>query len=377
MNLFYKKLGEYENIVIFGYSPLGLELYSKLGKLNKKIFFCDNSSKKQAENENVYSVYDIVKRFNNNAVYLVASLYHYKEMDKQLIDMGISSCNIIDKIPNPILRNVKKQIEDNKLIGIDKLKLEINIVKHCNLKCKGCDHFSPLANETYIDLKFLKKDLLRLRELFKDSVEYIYILGGEPLLHPEINKCMKYVRDIFPEDTINVAILTNGVLLKSMDDIFWGNCKKYHIKIMPTKYPINLDYDELQKFVQEKEISYEYAGSSEHGRSLWHFPLDLKGEQDIFTNFKNCRNANSCITLENGKLYTCSIAPHIDIFNTYFNKNLQLSDEDGIDIYKQNSAKKIAQLLAKPIPFCRYCDVKNRTYDHLWGTSQKDIREWT
>lgn len=80
--------------------------------------------------------------------------------------------------------------------------------------------------------------------------------------------------------------------------------------------------------------------------------------------------------LKEGRLYTCTVAPNIEHFNRYFNKNLYLSDRDSIDIYKAETIGEITDFLAKPIPFCRYCNVAGREYGLEWEQSKKNISEW-
>ena len=87
----------------------------------------------------------------------------------------------------------------------------VHLVEHCNLKCKGCDNFSPLANEEYVDVKQYKADFERMAELFGDNAERIDLYGGEPLLHPQIIELIRITRDSFPQSPI--TILTNGILL--------------------------------------------------------------------------------------------------------------------------------------------------------------------
>jgi hypothetical protein len=67
----------------------------------------------------------------------------------------------------------------------------------------------------------------------------------------------------------------------------------------------------------------------------------------------------------------------IDIFNHHFKMRLGLGDNNGINIYKANSMQEILNFLATPIPFCRYCAIEKRTYNHPWGISKKDIKEWS
>lgn len=53
--------------------------------------------------------------------------------------------------------------------------------------------------------------------------------------------------------------------------------------------------------------------------------------------------------VENGRLYTCTLIPNIEHFNKYFNKNLEVCDDDSIDIYKAKIKKKF--LIFLPIQF--------------------------
>ena len=80
--------------------------------------------------------------------------------------------------------------------------------------------------------------------------------------------------------------------------------------------------------------------------------------------------------LDNGKLYTCAIHANIRHFNKFFNKNIPVSVNDYINIHKVRNYQEVLQFLAKPIPFCKYCDVKNRKYGITWKTSTKGIEEY-
>ena len=77
-----------------------------------------------------------------------------------------------------------------------------------------------------------------------------------------------------------------------------------------------------------------------------------------------------------GKLYTCSYIQNIRHFNKFFNKNIPISVNDYIDIHKAKDYQEVLQFLAKPIPFCKYCDVKNRKDGIEWKVSTKRIEEY-
>ncbi|GHV86054.1 hypothetical protein AGMMS50230_16620 [Spirochaetia bacterium] len=127
-------------------------------------------------------------------------------------------------------------------------------------------------------------------------------------------------------------------------------------------------------------VDFDFSSTDltvEKQNNMWHYPLDLKGQQNIAENFKYCGFANSCITLRDGRLYTCASAAHIKFFNDYFKTGLSVTEDDSIDIYKAKNAEEILNFLAAPIPFCRYCNVRGRTKGHKWNISRKDLAEWT
>ncbi len=115
------------------------------------------------------------------------------------------------------------------------LRFEVHIVEHCNLNCKQCSHFSPLAEESYIDLGEYERDMRRLSDLFDGRMSTVQLLGGELLLHPEINEIMRITRETFPIGRIRVV--TNGILLPSMSDEFWEKCREYQVEISVSHIP--------------------------------------------------------------------------------------------------------------------------------------------
>ena len=124
---------------------------------------------------------------------------------------------------------------------MDKLKFEVHVCEHCNLNCKGCYHFSPLAKEEFLDVVEWENDCKRLSILFDREMEFISLMGGEPLLHPKICDLLKITRKYF--DIGDVSIITNGILLLDMDDDFWNTCRENNVTIRQTKYPIDIVFN--------------------------------------------------------------------------------------------------------------------------------------
>lgn len=252
----------------------------------------------------------------------------------------------------------------------------MHLVEHCNLNCEGCDHCVPLASPEFADIETFKKDFSRLSKLF-DNIKVIGLMGGEPLLHPNLPDFFYESRKFFPKSAL--VLYTNGILLEQQDDKFWDACVKNDIIINVTKYPINLNFERLEQLAKDKNTKFYFSNHPEEKIKTSHkIIFDLEGKQNINESFKQCSHIKQgCTFLAEGKIYPCTVAPTSKNFSTYFNKNLNLSKKDYIDIHKTNNGKKILDFLAKPIPFCRYCDVKNRSVNHPWAKSKKDISEWT
>lgn len=252
---------------------------------------------------------------------------------------------------------------------------EVHLTEHCNLNCQCCNHFSPLAESKFADLSSMEKDLLRLAELTHSDVDFINLLGGEPLLNPDLISFFEITRKYFPKSKIN--LVSNGILLTRQDENFWKSCQNNNITICVTKYSIDIDWRKIEAKANQYERKIFYWNNNDILKHSWHFPLDLTGSQNMAMNFLNCEDSNSCIFLRDGKLFTCVVPPNIHHFNKYFNKNLEVTGKDYIDIYEAKNIDEILNFLASPIPFCRYCNVKERKYNLPWKISKKEIKEWT
>ena len=142
----------------------------------------------------------------------------------------------------------------------DVLSIDIGIVSHCNLNCKGCNHFSPIIPEEFITLEEFARDIRRLAEILSTKIRKIGLLGGEPLLHPQIADLVRLSREAFPHPEIE--IMTNGLLLGKQSEEFWASCRECGVSIEITKYPIDFDYKKVMKncgggrcpFLWEKQI---------------------------------------------------------------------------------------------------------------------------
>lgn len=310
--------------------------------------------------------------------YVIYSEKYADKMIKQLIDMGIDkekiclTANIINLRYEKI---VKKRVPLGNRIDF----LVIDIVEHCNLNCQNCDHFSPISEPEYLDPDDYEGNIKKLAALLSNSgvlLGELCLEGGEPFLHPQINRIIKISRKYFSQ--CKISIYSNGTLCLKQSEDTWKLMRECNVGLEITKYPIDFDYSSVESKCIEEHVRFNYFGGTNCEKTSVHKPLDLNGNQNKYKSFHECYMGNGmCTVFKDGKIYPCTMAPNIYHFNSYFKKNIAISERDYLLISQCESGEQILDFLANPIPACRYCKVQEWTYGHKWATTKKDIREWT
>ncbi|MDR1741720.1 MAG: hypothetical protein LBR38_07775 [Synergistaceae bacterium] len=259
------------------------------------------------------------------------------------------------------------------------LKFAVHLTDHCNLNCAECSHFAPLAEEFFLDLETFRRDTQRIAKLFDGKIEAMYLMGGEPLLHPKVEEFFTAAREAFPDASkAPVELVTNGLLLNGKDDGFWRSCSENKIAVVVTVYPC---MEEQFRRAKAKGASFgvevrpfsDFEGADQ--KRFYHFGIDLEGKGSAMLNFAYCHSGNECIVLRNGRLYTCTSAAYVHLFNKYFEKSVPVTDKDSIDIYTAGNGREILRFLARPIPFCRFCKIDECAAP--WRISKREISEWS
>ncbi|MDR1741872.1 MAG: 4Fe-4S cluster-binding domain-containing protein [Synergistaceae bacterium] len=201
------------------------------------------------------------------------------------------------------------------------LTIDVHLTDHCNLNCAYCSHFAPLSDKWFLDIETFTKDMLRLSELIANKAPDIYLLGGEPLLHPNVEKFFPVARAAFPVSLI--AMFTNGLLLRAKDEAFWRACRENRIEIWMTVYPNMEDmFHEVRTIGAQHGVTVAMPNRGDKSVETFSFiPFDLSGSQPKLKSFALCGSGNTCVTLRDGRLYTCLQAAHLHIFNDYVKRS--------------------------------------------------------
>lgn len=243
---------------------------------------------------------------------------------------------------------------------------ETHITEACNLRCRGCSHFSVFAKPKHKDLKEFRREFERLAEI--EQVKIIRLMGGEPLLNPDWLSYLRIARECFPD--CKLVLVTNGILGERLlphraalvDLNVDVTMSDYHINIQDTSLLNKLPYTELHEKGQ-----------------LYNISLDPEGTRDPAVAFNRCDlHEHSWHFFQDGKFYPCCIAGTIHDFWDHFGLDWGFTQEDlGIDIF-EHTASEIEEFINSPCKLCRFCatDVRLGTYEPF-SKSKGDIKEWT
>jgi hypothetical protein len=324
----------------------------------------------------IVSINDVIKQ-SKTGIILALSDRHYRYFIPEFRAAGFDDYFVMTEYNKRAIANQLKPRNR------EHISMEINLADHCNLSCQMCDHYSQLSGEHFLDVQAFERDMEQMGKLFEHQSGAITLLGGEPLLHNDIIKCIQIVRENFPESEI--FILTNGILLLSLENSpngnLWAACRDYNVGINVTVYPIKLDFLAIERKASEYGVPIRMS-SDIHAEILTKIPktsdkhtMDLSGSKS-FDLSPACIYFNKWTVLKDGKFYMCPVSAHIGIFNKYFNQNLPLTDKDSVDIFSAASWKDFSVFSAKPVPFCRYCDLKDWHAHSQWQASTKQIEEY-
>jgi len=81
--------------------------------------------------------------------------------------------------------------------------------------------------------------------------------------------------------------------------------------------------------------------------------------------------------MKDGKIYPCNTIAGIGHFNKYFNRTLEVTADDVLEINKIKDVNEIYNFLYTAKPFCKYCNRKGVVFGIKYAGSKKEIEEWT
>lgn len=317
---------QYESVIIYGATVGGKLIYYCLKKRGIDVlFFCDRSKAGSVFcGKRVVSPEILMEQ--RDKIVILAVTRSLTSVLQYLINMDLKkifSCKrLIESEPITAFEWDK----DEKILAEDFVRkypiyvdgvnteklllasLEVFITECCTLRCRDCSHLIPRYIKKGAKNHDINTIILQLENVLQvvDYIEDLIILGGEPLLHNELDKfllwgykCNKVGRmtiitngTVMPKDNLINTITQTGTRVRISD---YGN---YSIKL-----------DDITRECEKAGISY-YVN-----REMWTdmgeiFNHEYKRDELIRV-FEDCPFAYALLLLK-GKLFRCAHVAHLN-----------------------------------------------------------------
>lgn len=368
------------NIAIFGTNKEALYLAKEINGFVNIVFFIDNDIKKQGlilEGKEVISFKRFLKFFHevDRVIIAVRGIYSRQIILYQLYEVGIRNIGILKLSYYDYEKRIDIDDFGNAVDWLEKTNkyilpyVEINVIKNCNLNCKGCSHFANLFDKkTVYDIEEYKKDITELSEKF--HVVQLRLMGGEPLLVENIHEYIEFTRKIFPE--ADICVVTNGILLNENKKELLKCMRKNDVgfSISPYKPTIAMK-KEIETIMSFYKVKYSFIG-----KEIKEFAKNLTfNKHNNATIAQKFCYSSGCCTLEKGKLYKCPFEAFLNYFFQYFKLTDRING--GISIY-DNSMRwdiKLKELLKCSVEACKYCTFPSKNFS--WEVSNNPhMEDW-
>lgn len=238
-------------------------------------------------------------------------------------------------------------------------ELELSINNICNLRCKHCGFFTPNQPYPTISRDTISDHLRCLKILEKNSIiiETLVIVGGEPLITPQI---LDSALDSFKELTNiqNIELVSNGLYPIGLTDKALRKINKLAI----SAYFNNEEFiDSWKSFIKKKgpHISLSFRINKKWDPVEGDIVVSDVEAQKIF---ENCWYRKHCVTIERDRLFICSLSAKKE------------DDETGMYLHDKLSQNEIINYLEKNtfINSCRTC-IPSMGLDKITPGQQENI----
>jgi len=271
--------------------------------------------------------------------------------------------------------------------------LEVMATQACNLSCLGCTNYSDLPQKGYPSWSDIEPEISAWTE--KLTIPDFGIIGGEPLLNPDIENWILGIRKVLPDSQIRFT--TNGLLLN----------KKFHIVEMLKdigntvfKITVHQNNQDIDNVIERVFGMYDWKPVREYGIDRWATEDGFRFQVNTPTKFLKTYRGNyknmmphkskpkhafdiciqqTCPLLYQGRIYKCSTSalledtlekvgnPNQEHWQKYLNHSISVN---STDIEIQNFIDNFGL----PHKMCSMCPTKNdkeSIIDHLTNVTVK------
>lgn len=242
----------------------------------------------------------------------------------------------------------------------------VSVTTRCTLNCADCSVMTPRQSET---LTFPLHELTANADLLFRRFDFIgslSVLGGEPLLYPQLPEYLEYLGKRHRKKMASLVLITNGTINPSPRLL--DSCAKYDVRFLVSNYSganipgyqerlnrcmetlksarLTADFHRLDKWYQF------YTGT---GESLY-----LPDRESELEHYRHCVQDIQCLGFHQGRLYACTAMWAAFRCGLYESDGHDYLDLAAIDPKSQKDRQKMFDMCVYFCdqgcsPHCRQC----------------------
>jgi len=218
-------------------------------------------------------------------------------------------------------------------------------VDHCNLRCAHCCTLSPGLGHRFTDPDALRRDLRLAAKVVAPAL--LKLTGGEPLLHPELARCLDAAREsgIAPQ----VSLTTNGHAAHLVPDAVFERLDRLSLSLYPSAPLSDSRLLALEERCRRHEVVLGVKWMDRFGR------MDAARASDRRARavYDRCWLRVRCHLVHEGRFYACTRPPHLAAVRS----QPELAERDGVPLSSPDLFERVRELLESEAPHasCRVC----------------------
>ena len=335
---------------------------------------------------------DQVKDFIEEKTVIVLASGFYREMEKQLQNMGIardieivvyprirvnyssdSEVFFEQRILKECLKEYEIVLEQYGITGEDKQRklyekeryirgdvktgrplvlprIMVMPTTRCNMRCKGCSSLLPYF-KTPKDVAI--EQIIRDFELFFSGIdECIRItIGGEPFLYPHLQEILEYL--LKQEKILGIMLITNSTITPKPQVLELLRHPKVLVEVS--------DYGHLEKMshliceLESKDINFTVL-TEQTWTDMGGIQCRNRTEDELKFQYLNCDQGRVIKGIHDGKFYTCARSARMAALGAYSSEHdyFELKETDKGDAIRE---KIKAMYYSETADACNYCDL--------------------
>jgi organic radical activating enzyme len=253
---------------------------------------------------------------------------------------------------------------------------ELHVTEHCNLRCAHCCNTSPYLPEKTLSPDSIRETLATMAGVLHADV--FKIMGGEPLLHPQIVEVLRVVRASGVADV--VRLFSNGLLLSKMGDDFWRALDQLTVSSY-TSAPMRAAHLAL---IEEKARAFDVVLNVKpvaHFSQVMH-DVRRRDAEAVRKTWEHCWLRHRCLVARDGRFYICTRAAYLEDLH----QRVELVDpfpdparrraEDSVALDDPDLAENVLALLNRSTPLnsCQFCLGGDGPRERHTQLSREDVR---